>query len=202
MGSFRSRIAPVAKAALFNSGALTLLRAAVPSRLIGILRYHAICGDEGYTYADPGICVTPAGFERHVQHLARHYAVLPMPEVVERMRTHRPLPRNTVVITFDDGYADNLAAARTLHRHGVSATFFITAGCLAGGAPFWPSEVRALTLGLRTPVLELDVNGVKERIPTATEPERHAAVRRLNRLFKGNTIPVREHLREQLRHAW
>lgn len=201
MASLRSRIAPLAKTALFRSGALSLLRAAAPSRLVAILRYHAVCGDEGSRYADPGISVTPAAFDAHIQYLSQHYAVLPMPEVVARMRAGQTLPPNTVVITFDDGYADNLEAARTLHRYGVSATFFITAGCLSGGAPFWPSEVRALVLDLKTPVLELDATGTPIRIPTATEAERRAAVRQLNKLFKANTIPVRERLREQVRAA-
>ena len=48
-----------------------------------------------------------------------------------------PLPSNAVAITFDDGYADNLPAARTLHRYGVTGTFYLTAGCLDGEQPFW-----------------------------------------------------------------
>ena len=28
-----------------------------------------------------------------------------------------------------------------------SATFYITAGCLAGGQPFWPAEMRYLVRG-------------------------------------------------------
>ncbi len=50
-------------------------------------------------------------------------------------------------ITFDDGYADNLPAARTLAKYGATATFYITAGCLAGGQPFWPAELRHLVRG-------------------------------------------------------
>jgi peptidoglycan/xylan/chitin deacetylase (PgdA/CDA1 family) len=199
--SFRSRVAPASKALLFRSGALTLLRGVLPSRQVAILRYHAICGAEGYRYADPGICVTPPAFDAHCRYLATRYAVLPMPEVVDRIRQGRPLPKNCVVITFDDGYADNLEAARTLARHGLSATFFITADCLAGGEPFWPSEVRALVPAIRESILELRVNGTAVQVPVETDTQRQAAIRTLNKLFKGHAIPVREALRAQLRRA-
>jgi hypothetical protein len=81
----RSRTAPVAKTALLRLGGYTAFRRIVPSRGAAILRYHAICGDEGAAYADPSICVSPVNFERHVRYLAAHYAVLPLPEVVERL---------------------------------------------------------------------------------------------------------------------
>jgi peptidoglycan/xylan/chitin deacetylase (PgdA/CDA1 family) len=195
----RRRLAPLAKTALLRTRGYDGLRFLRPSRHVAILRYHAICGDEGHAYADPGICVSPGAFKAHARYLAAHYAVLPMPEVVDRLRGRRPLPRNCVVITFDDGYADNLAAARTLHRFGLSATFFITAGCLAGGEPFWPAEVRMLVHAIRERDLVLD--GSTTRIALETSDDRQRAIRTLNRLFKSRPIPVRERLREELRSA-
>ena len=56
-----------------------------------------------------------------------------------------------------DQLADNLAAARTLHTHGLTGTFFITAGCLAGADPFWPAEIRAQVAAMRQPVIDLRV---------------------------------------------
>ena len=197
----RAGLAPLAKQTLLKSGGLAMLRRGLPSRRVAILRYHAVCGEEGYGYADPGICVTPAAFEAHARYLSANYAVLPMPEVVDRLRADSPLPANCVVITFDDGYADNLDAARTLHRHGICGTFFITAGCMADGAPFWPAEIRSLIGAMSAPVLELAVNDQRLRIPVGSADERRAAVKTLNKLFKSNPIPVREQLREQVREA-
>lgn len=50
-------------------------------------------------------------------------------------------PPRTVVITFDDGYADNLAACEQLVRRGMRATWFIVSGSV-GRAPAWPDEGR------------------------------------------------------------
>jgi len=197
----RARAAPAAKTALLRMGGYSACRSLLPSRQVAILRYHAICGDEGFAYAEPGICISPGAFERHVEYLAKHYAVLPLPEVVTRLRERRPLPSNAVAITFDDGYADNLEAARTLGRHGVSGTFYITAGCLAGEQPFWPAEIRTLVASIRQPVLRLSAAGHVVEIPVASAGERLVAIRTLSKLLKAHPIPVRESLREQLRDA-
>jgi peptidoglycan/xylan/chitin deacetylase (PgdA/CDA1 family) len=47
----------------------------------------------------------------------------------------------TVVITFDDGYEDNLLAVETLLRRGMTATWFIVSGSI-GSEPAWPYDGR------------------------------------------------------------
>jgi peptidoglycan/xylan/chitin deacetylase (PgdA/CDA1 family) len=165
---------------------------------LAILRYHAIC-DPNAGYADPRICVAPTAFERHVAYLANNYRVLSLPEAVGALRRGATLPRNAVAITFDDGYADNLAAARTLARYGLTATFYLTAGCLAGGAPFWPAELRFLVKVIAGLTIDLDVNGSTVSVALGSARERMGAISRLTKLFKAHPISVRESLREQLR---
>ena len=187
-----------AKALLFNAGVCTILRRLAPSRHLAILRYHAVC-EAGAGYAAPGICVSPSDFERHVAYLAGNYRVLPLPEAAAAIGRGSSLPSNAVAITFDDGYADNLEAAQVLARYGLTATFYITAGCLADGAPFWPSELRTLVHAVKSPRIELQADTVRASLPVATLAERAAAVSALTKIFKANPIRVREELREQLR---
>ncbi len=56
-------------------------------------------------------------------------------------RAHRP---TVVTLTFDDGTADQFAAARVLHGYGLAATFFVITGAV--GAPHYMSlaELRQL----------------------------------------------------------
>jgi peptidoglycan/xylan/chitin deacetylase (PgdA/CDA1 family) len=186
------------KEILFQSGFYSVFRRLAPSRRLAILRYHAVCEfDAGY--ADPGICVTPRAFATHAEYLARHYRVLPLPEAVEALRRGLTLPQNAVAITFDDGYADNLAAAQVLARHGLSGTFYLTAGCLSGGLPFWPSELRHLVRSIQSQDLHLKVDALEIQLPLASPADRGRAISRLTKAFKGHPIPVREALREQLR---
>jgi peptidoglycan/xylan/chitin deacetylase (PgdA/CDA1 family) len=192
----------LAKTALLHVGGYAALRRILPSRGLAILRYHAICGAEGYAYADPQICVTPENFEAHVVYLTRSYHVMPLDKAVQRLRDGQPLPTNAVAITFDDGYADNLAAARILARHGATGTFYITAGCLADGQPFWPVELRYLVRALLPTSLTLQAGSIRVELDCASDAGRHAAVRTLTKTFKAHPIPVREELLQQLRaHA-
>jgi peptidoglycan/xylan/chitin deacetylase (PgdA/CDA1 family) len=47
----------------------------------------------------------------------------------------------TAVITFDDGYVDNLAACEELEKRGMKATLFMVAGSI-GRPPAWPADGR------------------------------------------------------------
>jgi peptidoglycan/xylan/chitin deacetylase (PgdA/CDA1 family) len=180
-------------------GGYATIRRVLPSRSLAILRYHAICGPEGHDYADAGICVTPESFEEHVTYLTRAYSILRLDDAVRTLAAGKPLPPNAVAITFDDGYADNLEAARTLKKHGASATFYLTAGCLADGLPFWPAELRFLLRNIAEQEITISAAGTTVDIDLTSAEAQAAAVKRLTKLFKAHPIPVREHVRDQLR---
>jgi peptidoglycan/xylan/chitin deacetylase (PgdA/CDA1 family) len=200
MRSLRAAAAPLAKTALMRLGGYAALRRIAPSRQLAILRYHAICGADGYTYADSHICVTPDNFEAHVRYLTSAYTVMPLDRAVRALAEGRVLPSNAVAITFDDGYVDNFAAAQTLARYGATATFYITAGCLDGGMPFWPAELRHLVRAIPPSHVSLQTGTVQLDLDLTSDSGRDAAVQQLTRTFKANPIPVREMLREQLRN--
>jgi peptidoglycan/xylan/chitin deacetylase (PgdA/CDA1 family) len=198
--ALRTAVAPMAKSVLRRGGVYSALRRVHRTEHLAILRYHAIC-ERNAGYAEPAICVTPAAFETHVRYLTRHYRVLPLDEAVSHLGSGRTLPPNSVVLTFDDGYADNLAAARILNKHGATATFYLTAGCLAGGAPFWPAEVRYVVdaLARRQPRVRLASEPID--LDVSTPAGRLAAVRDLTRLYKSRTIAARDRVRDELRAA-
>jgi peptidoglycan/xylan/chitin deacetylase (PgdA/CDA1 family) len=197
--TLRSTAAPYAKTALLRMGGYAALRRMLPSRELAILRYHAICGAEGYEYADPQICITPGSFERHVAYLSSNYHVVRLEDAVATLAAGAALPPNAVAITFDDGYADNLAAARILNRYGATGTFYITAGCLAGSEPFWPVEIRQLVRALPYGRSRLDAGPARVDLELRSDADRSAAVRQLTKTFKSHPIAVREELRRQLR---
>lgn len=83
-------------------------------------------------------------FEWIAHFLARYYKVIPLADAVQRLESGT-LPAAAACITFDDGYADNLAnAVPILRRHGLHATFFIATGYTDGGRMWNDSIVEAV----------------------------------------------------------
>lgn len=201
MRHLRSRLAPTLKRVGMRVGVYDLIRRLKPHAGVAILRYHAICDPATCDYASPAICMAPEDFESQVAYIARRYRVLPLPEVADAFRAKRPLPPNVVVFTFDDGYADNLNAAQILARHRATGTFYLTAGCLGGEAPFWVSEVRMLVKALPGGPVRFGARGTVVDVPMAGTGDREEAIRAITRMMKSNAIPTRERLREELREA-
>ncbi len=98
-----------------------------------ILSYHRV-NDDG----DPFFTAVPTDvFERQMAYIARTYRVLTVEELAERIR-RGGLPRNTLAITFDDGYRDNLThAAPILARYGLPATIFLATGFIGTAEVPW-----------------------------------------------------------------
>lgn len=71
--------------------------------------------------------VSPEVFAQHMQYLKQHHRVLPLEQMVSRIKAGLSLPDKAVAITFDDGH-DNLYgnAHPILHSLDLPYTVFIT----------------------------------------------------------------------------
>ena len=86
--------------------------------------------------------VPTGAFRTQMIHLVRSFRVMPLTEIVERLRTGEPLPPKTIAITFDDGYEDNYTEAFPILRElGLPATIFLTTGCIGTGESLWFDRV-------------------------------------------------------------
>lgn len=107
-----------------------------------VLLYHRVAAPR----FDPQLLsVRPQYFDAHIEHLRTHYNVIRLCDLGRAIQSGH-VPHRSVVVTFDDGYADNLwNAAPVLERHGVPATVFVTAGYVDQQREFWWDELeRAL----------------------------------------------------------
>jgi peptidoglycan/xylan/chitin deacetylase (PgdA/CDA1 family) len=109
----------------------------------GILMYHRVC-EEPDGHPRPTWNVTPERFEQQLKGLlARGWQAWPLRQALSCVERNLPIPRKTFVVTFDDGYANNLIhAAPVLTKLHVPATLFLATAYLDSKQPFpsddWP----------------------------------------------------------------
>ena len=122
-----------------------------------MLVYHRIVA----LPSDPQLlAVTPKHFTEHLDILRRHYCPTRL-RLLDQTRGKADRSR-MVVVTFDDGYADNLENGRPLlERHDVPATCFITTGYVGSEREFWWDELERILLqpGTLPGTLNLSLNG-------------------------------------------
>ena len=141
-----------------------------------ILMYHRCA--EGVV--DPyKLCVAPAAFAAQLEEICRYGE----PSTLDELSLPSRRPR--IVITFDDGYADNLINAVPIaEAKGVPITVFVTSGVLGSPDGFWwdrlasllrarPSDIREITLPaaegtvlvrIGRPLMRLDLRAVHSHL--------------------------------------
>lgn len=129
-------------------------------------------------------------FERLMRFVARSFRVLALGDAVSCL-TQGNLPPRALVVTFDDGYADNAQLALPiLQRCGVVATFFVSTGFLDGGR-MWNDSVIEIVRASRKAELDLAFVG-RGRVSLAGSEERRAAIATVLAEIKYLTLSERE----------
>jgi len=124
--------------------------AAAPAEWHGVpvLMYHRIDNDVPRDAVGRDLTIAPGAFAAQLRYLrARHIAAITASDLVARLaRGERP--RNVVVLTFDDGYADAATAALPLLRsYGARGTFYVSSGFIGTLHHLSWQQMRALRSG-------------------------------------------------------
>jgi len=166
---------------LYRSGLLEALHSGAALLRGGagfpILTFHRVNDDD-----DPFMpAMATRLFAARIEHIARHYTVLTVEELVARLREGR-VPRKALALSFDDGYRDNLThAAPILARCGLPATIFLTTGYVGTPDVLWFDRL-ALALK-KTRRARVQVPGMAA-MELSSVPERLRALQATLRHFK------------------
>jgi peptidoglycan/xylan/chitin deacetylase (PgdA/CDA1 family) len=116
----------------------------IHERTLCVLMYHKVNDVDGNT-----VTVPPSAFDEQMAQLAElDYTVVSLDDVIAHYLDHASLPPRAVLITFDDGYLDNLEnAAPILRRHGFPAVLFAPIGYLGAKRPL-PHDEHLATRGI------------------------------------------------------
>ncbi len=153
-------------------GAAMQVRKLVPMPTLGIVTYHHIDDHEpGYPF-DPNVAdATRAQFRRQMKLLARHGTPITVADLLRALEGGS-LPKNPVMVTFDDGYRScHDVALPILREVGVPATFFVATSFITHRRLYWWERIALLITRARRPSgdiryprpLEIDIRDPKLR---------------------------------------
>ena len=118
-----------------------------------ILLYHRVADLE----SDPQLlAVSPSNFKEHLRIIRRDFNPISLNDLVAA-HDSGDIPPNVLVITFDDGYADNLEiAAPLLAEFDIPATIFVTPRGDSADREFWWDDLEPIIL--QNPRLPADLD--------------------------------------------
>jgi peptidoglycan/xylan/chitin deacetylase (PgdA/CDA1 family) len=130
--------------ALYYTGLLWLYAALRLHRRAVVLMYHRVLPDGADTFSHSGIIVTPETFDRQMAFLARHFRTLTQTQFRQELAASK-FGRRACLVTFDDGWWDNLKyALPVLERHGIPAIVFVATGFIGTVNTFWQERLTRL----------------------------------------------------------
>jgi peptidoglycan/xylan/chitin deacetylase (PgdA/CDA1 family) len=109
-------------------------------RVLTVLNYHRIDDPlrPGFDTFKSNVSATPAEFVRQMDYVCRNYNAITGEHLLDWLHGRRDLPSHPLIITFDDGYHDNLEfALPVLMARNLPALIFLTTGFIGGCEPLY-----------------------------------------------------------------
>jgi peptidoglycan/xylan/chitin deacetylase (PgdA/CDA1 family) len=163
-----------------------------------ILLYHRVFN----LTSDPQqLAVSPENFNDQIRFLRSNYSLIGIEEFENNIVRGKKNPARCVVLTFDDGYADNYYdALPILERHNAQALFYIATGNLDTAREFWWDDLERIFLGDHHLPSRLQVvhQGRSIELNTSSQAERTNTYHALHPLVKALTFNDRSALMKNI----
>lgn len=190
------------KSALWASGALAGYHRLRNRNVLTVAIFHRVLdpADPRSAGADPLWTVSRAFFAHCLDFFAEHYRVVSLADVLAAREGARPLPQWPLLITFDDGWADNRDyALPELRRRDLPAALFVATGAIGRREGLWQERVlAAFKTGRIAPSLAAEL--WRRLVPDQPAPERYelAAARRIVAALTRRPASEREDIMRRL----
>ena len=134
---------------IIYSGLLWLiefLRRRMKRGRVTILCYHRVLDDgQIKDYYRPAIAVSVSVFRKQMKMLQERYNIISLEDAVSLLGKKKPLEKDYIVITFDDGYMDNYKNAfPALKECNLPSTIFLATDYINSNRLLWTDEVGML----------------------------------------------------------
>ena len=144
---------------------------------------------------DPySLAVSPKNFDKQIRFLKKYFNIIGMEQLRESL-TKGTLPGRSVVITFDDGYYDNLLKAKPiLEKYQAPAIFFVTTGMIDKNEEFWWDQLEKIFLSKKVRPKNLELNIGKRYYSWELKTKEHVktAFKNIYSLFRYMPSSIRD----------
>lgn len=163
------------KRCLYAAGVARLLHWFCNRRVLTVVMFHRVLPPEDTRAAgaNPTYTVSADEFAACLVFFARWYSVVDL-ATVERAAAGGKLPACPLLITFDDGWQDNVEyALPLLAAHGMPAVLFVATGHVGSKVGFWQERIfdAAKRAGASDSAANAEVTAL-----AAASPERRASI--------------------------
>lgn len=145
--SLLQQLKNLTKASLYGLGPLPFYHRIRNKRHLTVAMFHRVLPsqDARRKGADPEWTMTSDNFDACLKFFKQHYNPISMTELAAAIREKRSLPARSLLITFDDGWADTAEIAQPiLNENQLSAVVFVVGSAVNQVEPLWQESIYQL----------------------------------------------------------
>lgn len=174
------------------------------SKAVTILAYHRvldIAEEDSFPFDIELVSASVSAFTSQMQYVKQHFTPMSFASLLQCLDCGEPPPPGAVIITFDDGFADNYYNAfPVLKKFNIPATIFLSTGYIDSQEIFWYEKLSyavmtasPCTLAIpQTEIIHIDGSAMSRRCAIK------ALMRRLQRVPDHERLAMLEDLFTQL----
>lgn len=136
---------------LYITGFLNLYKSTLLRNKVIVLMYHRVltANESQQSCSHPGIIVDRDLFDKQIEFISNNFNPITIKQFCDWINKKISLPKNSCLITFDDGWSDNYTNAYPiLEKYKVPAVIFIATNYIGSGDIFWQEKITSFLIGL------------------------------------------------------
>ncbi len=132
------------KSLFYATGLLDLFHQVRNRHTLTVVMFHRVLAtkDPRWNTCDPDYTIEVSAFADCLDFFEKHYSLVSLRQVLEAQGGGSRLPPCSLLLTFDDGWADNVEYALPLMRQrGTPGAIFVVADAVGRDAPFFQEQL-------------------------------------------------------------
>ncbi len=171
----------------------------IGSRNLRILCYHRVANidSENFVFDEDLIDSSPKIFEKQIRFISKHFNVISFSDLLNNM-----IPKNPLIITFDDGYKDNYKIAfPVLKKYGLKATIFLVTSAIDRKNILWWDRVAYMIKNTNLKECKLQLNDCVYNFDISNHDKKRQAIREIIKMLKGIDNALKDKIIQELEQS-